>query len=80
MFGWDDDELARFGTPSLSTVAIDRERQGREAMGRLIAIIRGLDPPPIDTTSLHTVIYRESTGPAPGHGGPSEWSGAGRPD
>ncbi len=71
VFGWDDDELARFGTPSLSTVAIDRERQGREAMGRLIAVIRGVDPPPIDTTSLHTVIYRESTGPAPRPGGPS---------
>lgn len=65
VFGWDDDELARFGTPSLSTVAIDRERQGREAMGRLIATIRGTDPPPVDSTSLHTVIYRESTGPAP---------------
>jgi LacI family repressor for deo operon, udp, cdd, tsx, nupC, and nupG len=65
VFGWDDEELARFGTPSLSTVAIDRERQGREAMHRLIAIMRGTDPPPIDTTSLHTVIPRESTGPAP---------------
>lgn len=65
VFGWDDDELARFSTPSLSTVAIDRERQGREAVCRLIATIRGLDPPPVDTTSLHTVIPRESTGPAP---------------
>lgn len=65
VFGWDDEELARFGTPSLSTVAIDRERQGQEAMQRLIALMRGTDPPPIDTTSLHTVILRESTGPAP---------------
>jgi LacI family repressor for deo operon, udp, cdd, tsx, nupC, and nupG len=65
VFGWDDDELARFGTPSLSTVAIDRERQGREAMGRLIAIMRGTDPPQVDTGSLHTVIPRESTGAAP---------------
>jgi LacI family repressor for deo operon, udp, cdd, tsx, nupC, and nupG len=64
VFGWDDEELGRFGTPSLSTVAIDRERQGREAMGRLIALIRGTEPPPVDTTSLHTVIARESTGPA----------------
>jgi LacI family repressor for deo operon, udp, cdd, tsx, nupC, and nupG len=65
VFGWDDEELARFGTPSLSTVAIDRERQGRDAMGRLIAAMRGSDPPPVDTSSLHTVIVRESTGPAP---------------
>jgi LacI family repressor for deo operon, udp, cdd, tsx, nupC, and nupG len=69
VFGWDDDELARFGTPSLSTVSIDRERQGREAMGRLIATMRGTDPPPIDSTSLHTVIPRESTGPAPRRSG-----------
>jgi LacI family transcriptional regulator, repressor for deo operon, udp, cdd, tsx, nupC, and nupG len=65
VFGWDNEELARFGTPSLSTVAIDRERQGREAMCRLIASMRGIDPPRSDTTSLHTVIPRESTGPAP---------------
>ncbi len=63
VFGWDDQELGRFSTPSLSTVAIDRERQGREAMNRLIAIIRGAEPPPIDATSLHKVIPRESTGP-----------------
>jgi LacI family repressor for deo operon, udp, cdd, tsx, nupC, and nupG len=69
VFGWDDEELARFSTPALSTVAIDRERQGREAMYRLIAIMRGLDPPAIDTTSLHTVIPRESTGPAPARSG-----------
>jgi LacI family transcriptional regulator len=65
VFGWDDEELARWATPSLSTVAIDRQRQGREAMCRLIATMRGIDPPPIDTTSLDTVIPRESTGPAP---------------
>jgi LacI family repressor for deo operon, udp, cdd, tsx, nupC, and nupG len=65
VFGWDDRELARFSTPSLSTVAIDRERQGREAMSRLIGTIRGTEPPPADPTSLHRLIPRESTGPAP---------------
>jgi LacI family transcriptional regulator len=64
VFGWDDDELGRFATPSLSTVAIDRHRQGREAMARLIALIRGMEPPTADPTSLHTVISRESSGPA----------------
>lgn len=63
--GWDDNELCRFTTPSLSTVAIDRERQGREAMNRLIALIRGTEPPAPDTTSLHTFIRRESIGLAP---------------
>src|SRR4029453_9022458 len=65
VFGWDDEELARLATPALSTVAIDRERQGREAMYRLIGIMRGVAPPPIDRTSPHTVIPRESTGLAP---------------
>jgi LacI family transcriptional regulator len=69
VFGWDDEELARLATPSLSTVAIDRERQGREAMCRLIALVRGVEPPLVDTTSLHTVIPRESSGPAPRHAG-----------
>jgi LacI family repressor for deo operon, udp, cdd, tsx, nupC, and nupG len=64
--GWDDKELGRFTTPSLSTVAIDRERQGREAMDRLVALIEGTEPPTPDTTSLHTFIQRESIGPAPG--------------
>jgi LacI family transcriptional regulator len=63
--GWDDYELCRFTTPSLSTVAIDRERQGREAMNRLIALIRGTEPPTHDATSLHTFIRRESIGPIP---------------
>jgi LacI family transcriptional regulator, repressor for deo operon, udp, cdd, tsx, nupC, and nupG len=65
VFGWDDEELGRFSTPTLSTVAIDRERQGREGMHRLIALMHGDDFPAVDTTSLHTVIPRESTGPAP---------------
>ena len=63
--GWDDNEFSRFTTPSLSTVAIDRERQGREAMDRLIALMRGTEPPVPDAASLHTFIPRESIGPAP---------------
>jgi DNA-binding LacI/PurR family transcriptional regulator len=45
-------------------VAIDRERQGREAMDRLIALIRGTEPSSPDATSLHTFVPRESIGPA----------------
>jgi LacI family repressor for deo operon, udp, cdd, tsx, nupC, and nupG len=63
--GWDDNELCRFTTPSLSTVAIDRERQGREAMDRLIALIRGTEAPVPDAASLHTFLPRESIGPVP---------------
>jgi LacI family repressor for deo operon, udp, cdd, tsx, nupC, and nupG len=65
VFGWDDDELCRYTSPSLSTVAIDRERQGREAMERLIALIRDTDPPAPDPRSLHTLVPRESIGPVP---------------
>jgi LacI family repressor for deo operon, udp, cdd, tsx, nupC, and nupG len=64
VFGWDDNELGRFATPALSTVAIDRERQGREAVERLIALMRHTDPPTASAASLHTVIPRESSGPA----------------
>jgi|tagenome__1003787_1003787.scaffolds.fasta_scaffold20626145_1 LacI family transcriptional regulator len=65
VFGWNDDELCRYTSPSVSTVAIDRERQGREAMERLIALIRDVDPPMPDLSSLHTIISRESVGPVP---------------
>jgi LacI family repressor for deo operon, udp, cdd, tsx, nupC, and nupG len=67
VFGWDDNELGRFTSPSLSTVAIDRERQGRQAMEELVALIHGRELPVPDTTSLHTIVQRESIGPAPSH-------------
>ena len=65
VFGWDDEELGRYATPTLSTVTIDLERQGGEAMRRLLALVRGEEPPELETSSLHTLIPRESSGPAP---------------
>jgi len=65
VFGWDDNALGRFCTPSLSTVEIDIERQGREAVERLIALIRAEEPPAPDPRSLHTVLPRESIGRVP---------------
>ena len=65
VFGWNDDEFCQFTSPSLSTVAIDRERQGREAMERLIASVRGTEPRRADHSSLDTVVPRESIGPVP---------------
>ena len=65
VFGWDDKELGRFSSPSLSTVAVDRERQGHQAMSELIALIHGTESPPADTASLHTIKLRESIGPVP---------------
>lgn len=61
--GWDDLELGRFSTPSLSTVAVDRERQGRAAMRRLVALVRGEPEPEPSTEPLNRLVLRESTGP-----------------
>ncbi|GAB2897987.1 LacI family DNA-binding transcriptional regulator [Streptomyces mayteni] len=74
VFGWDDDEMGRFLDPPLTTVRVDRERQGREAVGRLLALLRGesqAEPP--SATALNEVLLRGSTGPAPGrrHGVPT---------
>ncbi|GLH99368.1 LacI family DNA-binding transcriptional regulator [Phytohabitans aurantiacus] len=66
VFGWDDDEIGRYLRPALSTVSVDRERQGREAALRLLAILRGETPPPaLALTSLHRIVLRDSTGPPP---------------
>lgn len=65
VFGWDDEEIGRFATPSLSTVAVDREAQGRDAIHRLLAEIRGEEPPEPSTRTINRLIYRESTAPPP---------------
>ncbi|WP_152361774.1 LacI family DNA-binding transcriptional regulator [Microlunatus speluncae] len=65
VFGWDDYEIARFATPSLSTVAVDREAQGREAIHRLLAEIRGEPVPEPARGTINRVIFRESTAPPP---------------
>ncbi|MBM7077060.1 LacI family DNA-binding transcriptional regulator [Micromonospora humida] len=66
VFGWDDDEIGHYTRPTLSTVSVDRERQGREAMRRLLALLRGEEPPSLPNPSdLHRLLPRQSTGPAP---------------
>jgi DNA-binding LacI/PurR family transcriptional regulator len=65
VFGWDDDEIARFATPSLSTVIVDREAQGRDAILHLIATVRGDPAPPTTTHTLNQVVHRESVAPPP---------------
>jgi LacI family transcriptional regulator, repressor for deo operon, udp, cdd, tsx, nupC, and nupG len=66
--GWDDWELGRYFRPTLTTVSVDRERQGRQAVRRLLAVLRG-EPSigPMDPEDLNRIILRESTGPAPAH-------------
>ncbi|NUT96477.1 MAG: LacI family DNA-binding transcriptional regulator [Saccharothrix sp.] len=66
VFGWDDEEVGRYMLPALSTVRVDRERQGREAALRLLAVLRGETPAPaLGTTGLHSIVVRGSTGPVP---------------
>ncbi len=58
--GWDDHPQSAFLVPALTTVAQDRERLGASSMQRLIAAMRGGEPPrrPDD---LLSVVWREST-------------------
>ena len=65
VFGWDDDEMGRFATPSLSTVSVNREAQGRDGILQLLAEIRGEPKPEPTTRAINKVIYRESTAPPP---------------
>jgi DNA-binding LacI/PurR family transcriptional regulator len=62
--GWDNQPLGRFLFPSLTSVETDLELLGRRAMRRLIVGLRGGEPEP-GVARLTTVIWRESTGPAP---------------
>ncbi|MCA2224639.1 substrate-binding domain-containing protein [Nonomuraea sp. NEAU-L178] len=64
VFGWDDEEMGRFATPALSTVAVDREKQGCDAMLRLIAAVRGEPVPEVAESTINQLIIRETTGAA----------------
>ncbi|GAA1115402.1 LacI family DNA-binding transcriptional regulator [Kribbella jejuensis] len=67
VFGWDDEQMGRFATPSLSTVAVDREAQGRAAIHQLVAEIRGEPAPEPPPRRINQLIFRESTAPPPTH-------------
>ncbi|NUR93996.1 MAG: LacI family DNA-binding transcriptional regulator [Kribbellaceae bacterium] len=67
VFGWDDEQMGRFATPSLSTVAVDREAQGRAAIHQLVAEIRGEPAPELPPRRINQLIFRESTAPPPAH-------------
>jgi DNA-binding LacI/PurR family transcriptional regulator len=63
--GWDNDALGQFMVPSLTTVDIDHEGLGRDAMRKLIAELRGEDEPSGEQ-SIFELRWRESTDVAPG--------------
>jgi LacI family transcriptional regulator len=60
--GWDNNEACEFLPPSLTSVEVDLEGLGRNAMLSLVKAVSGreLEPAP---RPLQHVIWRESTGP-----------------
>ncbi|RBM12701.1 LacI family DNA-binding transcriptional regulator [Streptomyces sp. PT12] len=67
VFGWDDDEVGRYFRPRLTTISVDRERQGRQAVRQLLALLRGETSQvrPVGAAEINRIILRDSTGPAP---------------
>ncbi|MBO3102071.1 DUF6807 family protein [Cellulomonas fengjieae] len=63
--GFDDIELARFATPSLTTATVPQAELGRQAWSHLRSLVGGeaLDPTPARITPVLAV--RASTGPVP---------------
>jgi DNA-binding LacI/PurR family transcriptional regulator len=62
--GWDNNELSAVMMPSITTVEVDHPAIGRRAVAQLLAVLRG-EPEPDDLQPLTTILWRESTGPAP---------------
>lgn len=57
--GWDNNSVGQFLSPSLTTVDVDLERLGHNAMVRLIGALRGEEvQPPV--TPLNRIIWGES--------------------
>jgi DNA-binding LacI/PurR family transcriptional regulator len=61
--GFDDTEISAHLQPSLTTVSVDVVAWGRAAARRLLELINGLDPTPVDLPPARLVL-RASTGPA----------------
>lgn len=64
--GWDDVATAPFLVPALTSVAIDLERIGSDAMRRLLAAMRG-EEPELDDGPTSRVVWRASTGAPEAH-------------
>jgi DNA-binding LacI/PurR family transcriptional regulator len=68
--GWDDNPAAAAMTPAVTTVHIDHENLGHRVVRQCLAALRGDQPPhqdqpPYQDQPLTTIVWRESTGPAP---------------
>jgi LacI family transcriptional regulator, repressor for deo operon, udp, cdd, tsx, nupC, and nupG len=62
--GFDDVEISAHLQPSLTTVSTDVVTWGRSAATRLLDLIRGLEPTPVDLPPARLVV-RASSGPVP---------------
>jgi DNA-binding LacI/PurR family transcriptional regulator len=62
--GWDNNRVAAAMAPALTTVEVDHKRLGSHGMNCLLALMQSQERPK-NEESLTTVIWRESTGPAP---------------
>jgi LacI family repressor for deo operon, udp, cdd, tsx, nupC, and nupG len=65
VFGWDNEQFTQYFRPTMSTVNIDRQAVGRQAMLALIALIRNEPGPAPAADSMFDIIPRGSSGPAP---------------
>lgn len=63
--GWDNEEFARYLSPTLTTVELNLELMGRQAMQQLIARVENREPPVFDRQVMGRLIPRGSSGPAP---------------
>lgn len=62
--GWDNDALGQFMVPSITTVDVDLEGIGLNAMRKLIAELGGQDAP-TEEQEIFELMWRESTDAAP---------------
>ncbi|MDE0546656.1 LacI family DNA-binding transcriptional regulator [Microbacterium sp. C7(2022)] len=63
--GWDNHVIGGLLSPRLTTVDADQEMLGARAAERLIAAVRGETAPSAPAESVHRIVWRDSTGPAP---------------
>ena len=63
--GWDNEELGRFLSPTLTTVELNLGLIGRQTMRELIARIEDREPPSFAPEVMGRLITRGSSGPAP---------------
>ncbi|KUO16205.1 substrate-binding domain-containing protein [Streptomyces dysideae] len=64
VFGWDNQEFTAYFNPSISTVDLDREAMGQQAMKALLTRIRQEAEPELHLDLDSRLVLRESTGPA----------------